>query len=221
MPFEKKKESLPQLQIGVRENGNIRTKKLAAPRCPVSDPLSPYYDEYGTSCQTETAGWPGWWKLCEKREHEPYFTIRKKTVEEDDVDDDGYVKGTKKRVITTKKLNVVQVPIGTRFHSGRGEAISKGLKGRRDLGDFGYNEKCEYRNCELDVKLQSKYGKFCGDRHARLIGADVESVMLHVKPGQRSKQLREIDVEFEGIEVLQTPPDVDEPVFEVGMEGVE
>ena len=205
------KQSLPNIAMGVREASNIRMKVMAAPRCPVSeDPNKSGYD--GTlNCQHETNSSAGWWNLCESRGHDPYHTVTKKTVKEDVEAEDGtgLVTGTRKRVLTTKKLNTVQVPIGTRFHSGRGETISRGLKGRKTLTEMGYNEKCEFRNCELDAKLKSKYGMYCGDRHARLVGADVEAIMLSAKAGEKSKQLREIDVDFEGTFVIQSPPDLD------------
>ena len=207
-----KLESLPQMQVGVSERGNIRMKKLAAPRCPIqSNPEKPGYTgdifPETMSCQQETKNYPGWWDLCANRGHDPYFTTKRKVVKEELTDENGIVTGVQKRVITTKKLNINQVPIGTRFASGRNETISKGLKGRKELSEFGYNPLCEYRNCELDVKVKSKYGNFCTDRHARLIGADVEGIMLHNDVGEKNKQLRkEVDPEFEGSVVIQSPP---------------
>ena len=208
-----KKESLPQLQIGVREGGNIRMKKMARPICPVvDDPESPKYTGE-PNCQRMHNNYPGWWDYCANQGHEPYFTVKKKTVKEDVEAEDGsgLVTGERKRVLTTRKLNMVQVAIGTRFNSGHGERYSRDLKGRKTLSEFGYAEKCEFRNCELDAKLKSKYGMFCGDRHARLIGADVEGLMLSVKKGEAAKELRGLDIEFEGTFVIQTPPDLDEP----------
>lgn len=209
-----KKESLPQAQIGVSERGNIRMKKLAAPRCPIQiDKDKPNYtgDKFSEimTCQQEMNNYPGWWRVCENRGHDPYFTVTRKIVKEEITDDEGVITGTKKRVVETKKLNINQVPIGTRFASGRAETISKGLKGRKEVSEFGYKNLCEYRNCELDAKVKSKYGHFCSDRHARLIGADVEAVMLSAKQGEKNKQLREIDPTFEGTMVLQSPPDLD------------
>lgn len=211
MPFEKKRESLPQAQVGVSERSNIRMKKLAAPRCPVSTKTSPYYQADEMTCQHEMANYPGWWKVCEKRGHEPYFTITR-TIKKEPVlaeDGSGLITGYREVQHEKRKLNINQVPIGTRFASGRAEAITKGLKGRKELKEFGYNDLCEYRNCELDAKVKSKYGFFCSDRHARLIGADVEAIMLSVKQGEKNKQLRDIDPEFEGAIVLQSPPDLD------------
>lgn len=204
-----KRESLPDTQMGLRETSNVRMKVMAAPRCPVSeDENSPDYTGE-INCQRETGNWPGWWTLCENRGHDPYYTTKKRIVKEEVTDETGLITGERKRVITQKKLNTVQVPIGTRFTSGRAETISKGLKGRKTLTEMGYNEKCEFRNCENDVKLTSKYGFFCSDRHARLIGADVEGVMLSVKKGEKAKQLRDIDPDFEGVIVIQEPPDLD------------
>ena len=208
-----KKESLPQLQVGVRETSNIRMKVLAAPRCPIqADPNKEGYTGE-MNCQQETSNYPGWWDLCESRGHDPYHTV-KRTIKKEPVlstkeGEDNLITGYREKVIEVKKLNTVQVPVGTRFTSGRAESVSRGLKGRKTLTEMGYKEKCEYRNCELDTKMKSKYGNFCGDRHARLIGADVEGVMLSAKQGEKSKQLRDIDPEFEGTIVLQSPPDLD------------
>ena len=209
-----KKESLPQVQIGVSERGNIRMKKLAAPRCPIQvDPTKARYtgDTFPEtmSCQQETGNAPGWWDLCTERGHDPYYTTFTKVIKEDIVGDDGVITGQRKRQVVTKKLNINQVPIGTRFASGQAERVSKGLKGRKDISEFGYNELCEYRNCELDAKVKSKYGMFCTDRHARLIGADVEGIMLHNDSGEKNKQLRkEVDPDWEGSFVIQAPPPI-------------
>lgn len=216
MPF-KKMESLPQRQQGVRETANLRMKLMAAPYCPVvDDPDKPGYTGE-PNCQTEMNSAPGWWKICEERGHEPYFRIRKRIVKEpvkDNPDDPELITGYREKEREERKLNVVRVAISTRFHSGRGEAISMGLKGRKTLTDMGYKEKCEFRNCELDAKLKSKYGNFCGARHARLIGADVEVTFLTVnKLGRISKvgenELKNLNLDYEGFYVLQAPPDLE------------
>ena len=212
MAAPSKKESLPSLQIGVREGSNVRMKLMARPMCPiVADPNKEGYTGE-PNCQLETSGYPGWWKLCEERGHDPYHTVTRTIKKEPIVGEDGIISAYRERVIENKKLNTVRVPIGTRFHSGRGESISRGLKGRKTLTEMGYKEKCEFRNCELDAKLKSKYGMFCGDRHARLIGADVEGIMLSVKQGEKNKQLRDVDPAFEGTFVLQSPPDLEQMV---------
>ncbi len=210
---KEKKQSLPQLQIGVRETSNIRMILLAAPRCPVvSDPNSDKYTGE-VNCQVETANAVGWWNTCENRGHDPYFSTTKRarkvpvfsTVEgEEDI-----ITGYREKVTTTRTLNTVRVPLGTRYNSGRAVQQSIARKGRKTLTEMGYNEKCEFRNCELDATFRSKYGNFCGDRHARLIGADVEGIALAVpeKRSEREKDLRGIDVTYEGVTHLQVPPD--------------
>lgn len=209
----KAKESLPQLQIGIRETSNIRMKKMARPLCPVvDDPNSPYYTGE-PNCQRMHNNYPGWWDYCADQGHDPYYRITKRITKEPVVGDDGIITGYREKQLINKKLNLVQVAIGTRFHSGRGETISKGLKGRKDLTEFGLKEKCEYRNCEIDAALQTKYGLFCNERHARLVGADVEGMMLSAKKGEKNKQLKELDLEYEGTYNIQLPPDLDEPSF--------
>lgn len=209
MVEKKKLESLPNLQIGVSERSNVRMKILAAPRCPVQDdPAKPNYTGE-VNCQRETKSYPGWWDLCTNRGHEPYWTIKKTIKKEPIVGEDGVITGYREVMLEKRTLNTVSVPIGTRFSSGRAEYLSKGLKGRKELTEFGFNPKCEYHNCDMDAKVKSKYGMFCNDRHARLIGADVEGMMLDANQTNKNKQLREINVEFEGSMVLQAPPSLD------------
>ena len=213
MPFTKK-ESLPDRQQGVRETSSVRRKVMAAPRCPkVDDPEKKGYDGE-PNCQNETQSAPGWWKLCEERGHDPYYSVDRKITKEPIVGEDGIITAYREKVIEKRRLNTVTVPIGTRFHSGRGEQITRGLKGRRSLTEMGFKEKCEYRNCELDAKLNTKYGEFCGERHARLIGGDVEGMLLPVTRlgrinNEGNKMLKTLDLDFEGAHVIQMPPDIE------------
>src|SRR4030095_14871791 len=152
MTFKKKLESLPQRQQGVREQSNIRMKKFARPICPVvEDEQDKRYDadrDLGQiNCQRLHNNYPGWWDYCTNQGHDPYFTITKRITKEPVVGEDDIITGYREKRKIVKRLNVVQVAIGTRFNSGRGETYSKGLKGRKELEDFGFAPKCEYRNC--------------------------------------------------------------------------
>ena len=220
MPFQKKLESLPQRQMGVRESANVRMKKMARPVCPIQDdPDKPGYTGE-PNCQRLHNNYPGWWDYCANQGHDPYFSkVPAKTVTENILSDkegeEGLIIGRRERQVGGgKKLNMVQVVIDTRHNSGRGERYSKGLKGRKELSEFGYAEKCEYRNCEIDAKLQTRYGMFCNDRHARLIGAAVEGMMLATNrrgslQREANKDLRDLELEYEGAYVLQQPPDLE------------
>ncbi len=209
-------KSLPQNQIGVTELGNIRTVKLAAPICPIRVGYSPdsprfqpeYVGEINCSFRGPEGGKP-WWTLCVSRNHDPYFTVNKVETSEDILDDEGYVVKTRKKVTETKQLNLVQVPLGLRYSSGKAVAASMMFKGRKPVTEFGYKELCEYRNCETDARLKTRYGKYCNERHARLIGSDAESLLVGVgtpKDVQRYEaELAELDLDYEGYEVMGTP----------------
>jgi hypothetical protein len=217
-------KSLPQTQIGLKEISTTRMKLVARPICPVDDKptiqrlldgqvvevSNPNYTG-DANCQTETRSAPGWWNMCLARGHDPYYTKRTVIQRDPVFDDEGYVLRYREKPIEVKRLNTSRVMLSTR-HGGLitwRRAVE--LKGRKTLTEMGYVEKCEFRNCELDVKYESKYGSFCSERHARLVGADVEGMTLHMtKQDQKRKQLRELgDVAFDGQVLLQLPPEMD------------
>src|SRR5581483_8613737 len=183
----KTKEQLPPRQVRVREASNVRRILMAQPVCPVvDDPNDPAYTGE-TNCQREFGGAPGWWTRCEERGHDPYYTIQRVTKTEDVVDEDGMVTGQRKRVVETRRLNLASVAYSTRINSGRGPAVAREFKGFRTLEEMGYAPVCEFRNCELPVKIRTRYGNYCSDRHARLVGAGVEGMLLEANPNRRGE----------------------------------
>jgi len=172
---ETARKKLPPLQIGVSEFGNIRMLKMVRPVCPTASfPDQDGYDPYVLNCQREFNGRRGWQEKCEERGHKPYF----------------------RKVAGGEVPNTVQVALNERINGGDGYARAR-RKGYKLLEEVGYDPVCEYRNCELPVKVKSIYGNYCTERHARLIGADVEKIELEVHPdrrGEREKQLRQISI---------------------------
>lgn len=203
---EVKKEMIKGFSQGVRENSAVRMMKLAAPVCPNSQRIRQSdgsFKEQGQNCQLAGGKW---WLMCEELGHDPYHRTRVwyETVDEWDTAT-GELTGTKKLRREAKELNVVQVPIGRRYHSGMGVVNSMERKGRRRLRDLGYEEVCQFRNCQrpIDPKaISPAFGQYCSRQHLALVAADQQQVMLqYVVPqldggtGQsssmRAKQLRE------------------------------
>ena len=206
MPATKKKDSglkkLPPLQIGVSEMANIRMIKMARPTCPTpTHPSEPGFDADTPNCQREFNGRIGWWDKCAERGHNPYFRIKEVVKEvpvwEKDEHGEEYLKETKTIRTEVEIPNISQVAFSERVNSGQGVTIARQRKGFKLLPEIGYDPVCEYRNCEAPVAINTIYGDYCGEQHARLIGADVEKIELEVHPdraGERSKQLRQINL---------------------------
>ena len=177
---------------GVNENAAIRMVKMVIPQCP-ADPRPEILKKDGTSIpnprytgeencqQVFKINDSGKWDVdkCIERGHEPYYTVFRKTVVEDVVGEDGYVTETRQRVKSEKRLNVIQVSDNPRHTSGTEIARALG-RGCKFLEDFGIESPCEYRNCTKKVKVDTRYGKFCSERHARLVGADRKKLMLPI-----------------------------------------
>jgi hypothetical protein len=173
------KKTIPGFSQGVRINGQVRTVKLAAPICPNSqqkrnsDGSIAYV---GPNCQLEGGQW---WLACEARGHNPYFSKRTYYETVDVTDADGFVIGTKKKPITIERPNVVQVQLSRRHHSGQGVTRSMERKGRKRLSDLGYEEVCQYRNCQDPVRVvNSAFGAYCSQSHLMLVAADEQEIFL-------------------------------------------
>lgn len=178
---DKQTEKIPGFSQGVRDNAAVRMVKLVAPVCPNSQRKrnsDGSWAEVGQNCQLAGGKW---WIDCEAREHDPYFTTRTYYETVDVVDDDGFIVGAKKKPVTVRRPNIVQVPLGRRHHSGNGVKISMEKKGRRRLSDFGFEEVCQFRNCQNPVnpKYSSPaFGAYCSFNHMGLIAADAQEIML-------------------------------------------
>lgn len=212
--------TIPGYSQGVRDNAAVRMIKLAVPICPRSR-VEMEQDKLGNwrpkkagpdteSCQK--AG-PGWWDICEKKGHDPYFTTHKWEVEEPILteDEQGRLVQTGKQVFYHEERvpNVSQVAVSIRINQGRGAANAIERKGFKRLPDIGYYEVCQFRNCQKPVSSKyksKKFGDYCSLQHLQLIAADAESVMLHYPDSflngaehqrilrEREKQLREASV---------------------------
>lgn len=224
-------KQLREYRMGVKEGMNYRRIVMARPICPLDDdefkrryvngeivevPNPNYTGE--TNCQRQFGGAIGWWVECERLGHDPYFTTKRITLEEEkvEVQEDGseLITGVTRKKMKVRSLNLASVAAHTRVNSGNGPQIAHHNKGYRFLPEMGYKPVCEFRNCELVAKKQSRYGFFCGDRHARLVGADVEGVFLEASPQKRNvkeKQLKEIDIAplENGMILKQEPPALD------------
>lgn len=189
-----KKEALkpfPFKNMGVNENAIVRMIKMVAPYCPVDDrPMIKKYVDgrvidavnpaYTGEANCQSGAYTrGWEKECESKGHNPYYTTRTHEVLEDDVDENGYIIGSKRKIIKEQLLNVVQVSLSVRHNSGD-EVNSARRRGFKFLPELGYEEVCEMRACFTKVHLQTSYGKFCNERHARLVAADYRKLTLVV-----------------------------------------
>jgi hypothetical protein len=181
MPAAAEKKKIPGFSQGVRKNSAVRMVNLVAPVCPNSQrrrKSDGTFEEVGQNCQLSGHGW---WVMCEKLGHDPYFSNHKTYETIDVTDEEGYVVGTKKRPVLNRRPNIVQVPVGVRYHSGQGAVNSIRNKGRKRLGDLGYEEVCQFRNCqkEVDKKHISKaFGSYCSREHLALVCADQKSIAL-------------------------------------------
>jgi hypothetical protein len=184
-------EKLPGYSIGVRENSAQRMINLARPICPFSK-ITMELDSNGRPARKEGISTPncqlagkGWWDDCADRGHDPYFTTYKWYTEEDilEPDEQGRLVKTGVHVIPHEQRmpNVAQVAATTRINNGRGPQEAIENKGFKRLRDIGFDEVCQFRNCQKPITPEGtsrKYGLFCSKQHLALIGADYEEVAL-------------------------------------------
>jgi hypothetical protein len=188
---------------GVSENAAIRMLSMVIPNCPresnpeisrkdgTSVPNPRYTGE--ESCQLAYRfNNHGRWNVdkCISLGHDPYYTMFRKTIVEEAVGEDGYVSQTRNRVVLEKRLNVIQVSDNPR-HSSRTEvqlALAKGCRFIQDVvctcSLYTYKHiheaPCEFRNCVAPPTVETRYGNYCSERHARLVAADFQKIMLPV-----------------------------------------
>lgn len=217
MPASKEElKKIPGFSQGVRPNSAVRMVKLARPICPNSS-LKMVRGEDGkwvaaevqeANCQL--SGDPRWWEQCEALGHNPYWTVRvwyePVDITTEDENGDLIVTGTKRVKHTVKRPNLAQVAVGIRHNSGLGAKVKITKHGFKRLGDIGFEECCQFRNCQkpLDPKFTgTNFGNYCSYEHAALIGADIEGILLNYPEPrlngteyekikrEREKQLRE------------------------------
>ena len=184
-------KDLPGFSQGVRTNSAVRMVKLAQPICPNSK-TKMVKNEEGTwvrqnadvqNCQLAGGQW---WIACEALGHDPYFTNRvwyePQDIVEEDENGDQIVTGQKRVKHVNRYPNVAQVAQTIRINQGKG-VQNKMAQGFKRLTDLGYNEVCQYRNCQKPLSKSGKgragFGDFCSREHLTLTAANEQSVMLH------------------------------------------
>jgi hypothetical protein len=183
---------IPGFSQGVRVNAAARMVKLAQPICPNSKlemettPEGRIVPKRSTNphrqnCQLQGFGW---WTYCEEQEHDPYFSTRvwysKEPEYGPDPDNPDQTILLKEKTVRheTKYPNVAQVAAHTRVNGGRGVKFKMDQHGFKRLRDVGYEEVCQFRNCQKPVTVKSRVGLYCDREHAVLIGADIQNIML-------------------------------------------
>jgi hypothetical protein len=177
---------------GVSENAAIRMISMVIPQCPVDGnpelkqkdgtyKPNPNFTGEPNCQQAYKINNHGIWdvKKCEELGHDPWHTKFRRAMVEEVLDKDGYVVDTRTKYHVEERLNVIQVSDNPR-HSNRQEVALALAKGCRFLEDFGIASPCEFRNCTQPWTIDTRYGKYCSERHARLIAADFQKVMLPV-----------------------------------------
>jgi len=196
MVANQKLKNIPGFSQGVRENAAIRMVKMVRPVCPNSQiemqttpegKLIPKRSNSPDRQNCQKMGF-GWWKVCEEKGHNPYFTDRVWYEKIEEVDEAGEV--TKTRNVRHHGNpcpacnqdhtfpNVVQVAAHIRVNAGQGARFKRDRHGFKRLGELGYAEVCQYRNCQKPITVTSRVGQYCSRQHAALIGADSQNIML-------------------------------------------
>lgn len=183
-------KKIPGVTQSVRQNAAIRMLKMVRPICPnsrlkmVRDEERKWIpaEEQPSNCQRADVA--KWWEYCEAQGHKPYESTRVWYELQDrvEINEEGeeIVLGTKRIRHTTTRPNIVQVAVALRINNGMGAADAKKYKGFKRLEECGYEEVCQFRNCQRPVHyISRKYGAYCSEEHIQLIAADAEGVLLN------------------------------------------
>jgi hypothetical protein len=176
----------------VSEVSQIRVIRMVIPLCPI-DSIPELKQRDGTyrpnpnfsgeqNCQqvykfNNMGRWDA--AKCESLGHDPWHTSFRYPIVEEVLDDDGYVIDTKVRYRVEKRLNIIQVSDNIRHSSGMEVQLAM-ARGCRPLEDFGVASPCEFRNCSQPQRIDTRYGKYCSERHARLVAADKQQKILPI-----------------------------------------
>jgi hypothetical protein len=207
-----KLKKYPYRGMGVNENAAVRVVWMVQPMCSI--PATEYLKKpdgsyesnpaYTGEVNCQSGKWRDkWWEECEALGHHPYEYDVDRFVDIVEYDDEGVETSRKRKRIRRTGLNMTQVSHSIRHDSGRNVAQSV-AKGYKFLPELGYENLCMMRSCETPAKIKTRYGIFCNERHARLVGADVEQIFLIEGGDQASQharkkaaQLQEIQLETE------------------------
>jgi hypothetical protein len=194
---KKELKVIPGFSQGVRENSAARTIKMARPICPNSKvemertpegKMVPKQETDPNRQNCQKAG-IGWWEECEAKGHNPYFTTRIWYSKEDKFGPDPEnpeqtIKLGEKTVRhETQYPNIAQVAAHIRVNSGQGPRVKMKAAGFKRLSDIGYEEVCQFRNCQKPVRVTSNVGQYCSKNHAVLIAADIHGLLQYQTPG--------------------------------------
>lgn len=208
---DKKLKPYPFRDGGAKDNIPIRMVRMAIPYCPC-DPRPELMDKAGNvfanphftgepNCQEEyKLNNMGRWDVqkCIDLGHNPYFTVRRQKIVEEEVDENGYVTGVKTRVKKTELLNIRPIPVSVRHSTNKRMEIEV-ARGARPLSDFGYESPCEYRGCSARVTIETRYGRYCNERHARLIAAAERGVLLPISADTGGETADKTEMEYEDL----------------------
>jgi hypothetical protein len=176
----------------VSEVSQIRVIRMVIPLCPI-DSVPEIKQRDGTyrpnpnfsgeqNCQqvykfNNMGRWDA--AKCESLGHDPWHTSFRYPIIKEVLDNDGYVIDTKVQYRVEKRLNIIQVSDNIRHSSGMEVQLAM-ARGCRPLEDFGVSSPCEFRNCSQPQRIDTRYGKYCSERHARLVAADKQGKILPV-----------------------------------------
>jgi hypothetical protein len=197
MAERKKLLKMPGFSTDKRTNSSVRTIKLGRPICPFSK-IEMEKDETGKwvakqgptdpdrqNCQKQGGRW---WTDCEARGHDPYNREVVWYVTEEVYDpDSGELTGSKRFRRSRKIPNFAQVAVATHLNSGKGARRAIENKGYKRLPEMGYEEVCQYRNCQDPISpeaVSQKYGSYCCVEELALVAAAEQGIMLH-RPDSR------------------------------------
>jgi hypothetical protein len=186
---ESDKPMIPGFSRGVRTSVGLRMIKMCRPICPNSK-IEMEQDTAGNwrriergpddqNCQLEGGRW---WETCEARGHEPYWSVTKWYTKKDIIkpvlDDEGEETGEVfvERVVQipheVRRPNISQVAVAKNINNGRGPDDAIRRKGFKYLGTLGFQECCQYRNCQKEVDERyviDGLGRYCSQQHLELV----------------------------------------------------
>jgi hypothetical protein len=182
------------------ENAAVRIVRVVKPECPI-DPTpeirqrdgsykpNPRYTGEQNCMQLHKLNEQGRWDVqaCLNKGHDPWHTVFYRKLVEDVYDESGELVDQKTRLKKETRLNIIAVSLNIRHTSGT-ELLLAQARGCLLLDEYGathpdedYEDPCEFRSCTNAVTVDTRFGRFCGERHARLIAADQRGIARYIK----------------------------------------
>lgn len=205
---EKKLKPYPFNDMGSKDNAAIRMIRMVQPECPIDSvpelkqrdgtyQANPRYTGEVNCQQAYKLDNYGHWAVlkCIALGHNPYYRTARKPVSTEVVDVEGFITETKVRWAKQEVLNLINVSDNIRHSSGKEIEIALG-RDAKFIWDFGFKHPCEFRGCSRAWVVDTQYGRYCTERHARLIGADVKRFVLNiVTDAEMSDDVKELNEE--------------------------